>query len=330
MALKIIEAHVPADLADEAREVLSDLAGQIWVEEGGRFGRVVRAVVGSERSGSALDLLHEKLADRGSMMVLVESLDAVLPRPLAARHPSRRERISSSAAVSREEVYAAIADNAKLHRHYLFLVILASIVAGIGLTHDNTAAVIGAMVVAPLLGPNIAIALGLVLGDLPLVRRALVAAGAGFALTLVFAIALGAMIGVDPTAPELASRTTVGIWDLILALAAGCAGALAFTSGAPTYLTGVMVAVALLPPTVASGMLISAGEWDGAGSALLLAAGNITSVTLAAILTFAARGMRPRNWWLEERAQRSARVGIAIFVVLLAALAGIIFLASSR
>ena len=232
--------------------------------------------------------------------------------------------------MSREEVYAAIADNAKLHRHYLFLVILASIVAGIGLTHDNTAAVIGAMVVAPLLGPNMAIALGLVLGDLPLVKRALVAAGAGFALTLVFSIALGAMIGVDPTTPELASRTTVGIWDLVLALAAGCAGALAFTSGAPTYLTGVMVAVALLPPTVASGMLISAGEWNGAGSALLLAAGNITSVTLAAILTFAARGMRPRNWWLEERAQRSARVGIAVFVALLAALAGIIFLASGR
>ena len=156
------------------------------------------------------------------------------------------------------------------------------------------------------------------------------AAGAGFALTLVFSIALGAMIGVDPTTPELASRTTVGIWDLALALAAGCAGALAFTSGAPTYLTGVMVAVALLPPTVASGMLISAGEWNGAGAALLLAAGNITSVTLAAILTFAARGMRPRNWWLEERAQRSARVGIAVFVALLAALAGIIFLASGR
>ena len=330
MALKIIEAHVTADLADEARDVLSELAGQIWIEEGGRFGRVVRAVVGSERSGSALDLLHEKLADRGSMMVLVESLDAVFPRPLAARHPNRRERISSSAAVSREEVYAAIADNAKLHRHYLSLVVLASIVAGIGLTRDNTAAVIGAMVVAPLLGPNMAIALGLVLGDLPLVRRALVAAGAGFALTLVFSIALGAMLGVDPSTPELASRTSVSIWDLVLALAAGCAGALAFTSGAPTYLTGVMVAVALLPPTVASGMLISAGEWDGATSALLLAAGNVTSVTLAAILTFAWRGMRPRNWWLEERAKRSARIGIAVFVALLVVLTAIIFVASAR
>ena len=182
------------------------------------------------------------------------------------------------------------------------------------------------MVVAPLLGPNMAIALGLVLGDLPLVRRALVTASAGFTLTLVFAMLLGFLIGVDPTTPELASRTHVGIWDLVLALAAGCAGALAFTTGAPTYLTGVMVAVALLPPTVASGMLVSAGAFEGAGAALLLALGNITAVTLAAILTFVGRGMSPRNWWLADRARSSTHRGIVIFVVLLTILAAIILL----
>ncbi len=330
MALKIIEAHVPEALAEEASTLLGDLAERIWIEEGGRFERVVRAVVGAERSGTALDVLHAGIADRGSLMVLVEPLDAVLPRPLASREPSRREGVSSSAAVSREEVYAAISDGAKLHRHYLSLVVLAAIVAGIGLSRDNAAAVIGAMVVAPLLGPNMAIALGIVLGDTALVRRALVTAAAGFTLSLFFSIGLGLGLDPDPATAELASRTQVGIADLVLGLAAGCAGALAFTSGAPTYLTGVMVAVALLPPTVASGMLLSAGEWTGAVSALLLAAGNVVSVTLAAILTFAWRGMRPRNWWQEERAKTSARTGIAIFVALLGLLAVIIYLAGSH
>lgn len=329
MALKIIEAHVPAEASDEAHAILGELSTRSWVEEGGRFGHVVRAIIGAERSGTALDALHERMANQGSLMVLVEPLDAVLPRPLASAQPDRKERISSSSAVSREEVYAAISDGAKLHRHYLSLVALAAVVAGIGLTRDNTAAVIGAMVVAPLLGPNMAIALGIVLGDTPLVRRALVAAGAGFTLTLVFSIGLGLLLSPDPATPELASRTQVGIGDLVLGLAAGCAGALAFTSGAPTYLTGVMVAVALLPPTVASGMLLSTGETAGSISALLLAAGNVVSVTLAAILTFAWRGMRPRNWWQEERAKASARRGIAIFVGLLLALAGIIYVAGA-
>jgi uncharacterized hydrophobic protein (TIGR00341 family) len=327
LALKLIEAHVPPELADEAQETLAEICPQTWVEDGGRFGKIVRAVLGGERSGGALDALHERIADRGAIMVLVGPLDAVLPRPLASSSLHRNETVRTAAAVSREEVYASIAGGAKLHRNYLTLVILAAIVAGIGLTQDNTAAVIGAMVVAPLLGPNMAIALGLVLGDIPLVRRALVAAGAGFALTLVFSVLLGAILGVDPTTPELASRTQVGVWDLVLALAAGCAGALAFTTGAPTYLTGVMVAVALLPPTVASGMLFSAGEWQGAFSALLLAGGNVTAVTLAAILTFVSRGMRPRNWWLADRARSTARRGIAIFLGLLIALGAIIYFA---
>ena len=326
MALKIIEVHVVTELAEEARDCLAEVAAETWTEEGGRFGKVVRAVVGGERSGAALDSLHKRIADRGPLFVLVEPLDAVLPRPHASASGERHASLHTAAAVSREEVYASIADGAKLHRNYLFLVILAATVAAIGLSNDNTAAVIGAMVVAPLLGPNMAIALGLVLGDLPLVRRALVTTGVGFTLTLFFAMVLGLMLGVDPATPELASRTQVGIWDLVLALAAGCAGALAFTTGAPTYLTGVMVAVALLPPTVASGMLVSAGEFRGAGSALLLAFGNVTAVTLAAILTFVWRGMSPRNWWLADRARASANRGIGVFVVLLAILAGIILI----
>jgi uncharacterized hydrophobic protein (TIGR00341 family) len=328
MALKIIEAHVPSDLALDTQEMLAELTHQAWIEDGGRYGKIVRAVIGAERSGVALDALHEGIADRGGLFVLVEPLDAVLPRPHATSSGNRQESLHTAAAVSREEVYASIADGAKLHRNYLFLVILAAIVAAVGLSHDNTAAVIGAMVVAPLLGPNMAIALGLVLGDLPLVRRALVTAGTGFGVTLILAMLLGLLIGIDPTTPELASRTQVGIWDLVLALAAGCAGALAFTTGAPTYLTGVMVAVALLPPTVASGMLVSAGEFRGASSALLLALGNITAVTLAAILTFVWRGMSPRNWWLADRARRSTLRGIVIFVVLLGILAGVIVLSA--
>ena len=326
MALKIIEVHVASDLAEDTQNCLAEISDQTWAEDGGRFGKVVRAVIGGERSGAALDSLHERIAARGALFVLVEPLDAVLPRPHATAPAQRQESIHTAAAVSREEVYASIADGAKLHRHYLFLVILAATVAAIGLSHDNTAAVIGAMVVAPLLGPNMAIALGLVLGDLPLVRRALVTTGVGFALTLIFAMLLGFLLGIDPTTPELASRTQVGIWDLVLALAAGCAGALAFTTGAPTYLTGVMVAVALLPPTVASGMLVSAGEFRGASSALLLAFGNVTAVTLAAILTFVWRGMSPRNWWLADRARASAKRGIGAFVLLLAVLAGIILI----
>ncbi len=329
MALRIIEAHVSPDRSDEAQEILADLGDEQWTQEGGRYGAVVCAVVGAGRTGEAMDRLHEQLADRGGLLVLVQPLEGVLPRPPATRLSEARSHLRSAAAVSREEVYASIADTAQLSRGYLALVILASIVAGIGLARDNTAAVIGAMVVAPLLGPNMALALGMVLGDRRLIQRALSTTGVGMVLAFVSATVLGLGLDADPATPELASRTRVEVWDLLLALAAGCAGALSYTTGVPAYLTGVMVAVALLPPAVASGILLSTGELGSAAAALLLAAGNVTALTLAAILTFLWCGMRPRNWWQEDRARQSARLGVGIFVALFVALAAVI-LASGR
>jgi uncharacterized hydrophobic protein (TIGR00341 family) len=327
LALRIIEAHVPADLSADAQEALLEFSHESWIQDGGRFGAIVYAIVGAQRTGEALDRLHESLANRGALLVLVQPLDAMLPRPHAGPATDARAEARSAAAVSREEVYASIADAADFNRTYVALVVLATVVAGIGLSRDNTAAVIGAMVVAPLLGPNMALSLAMVLGDGPLIRRALTTNTAGLAICFATAACLGLLLDADPSTPELASRTQVTMWDLVLALAAGCAGALSYTTGVPVYLTGVMVAVALLPPAVASGLLLSQGELAGALAALLLAGGNITALTLAAMLTFSWRGMRPRNWWQEEHARRSARLGVTIFVGLLVGLALLIGIA---
>lgn len=320
---------MPPDLRGDAQEALRELGHESWSQEGGRFGAIVCAILGAERTGAALDRLHDRLADRGGLLVLVQPLDGVLPRPLASAATQARTAARSAAAVSREEVYAGIADSAELDRTYLALVVLASVVAGIGLSRDNTAAVIGAMVVAPLLGPNMALALGMILGDGLLIRRSLLTNAAGLALAFASAAVLGLALHADPSTPELAARTRVALSDVVVALAAGCAGALSYTTGVPTYLTGVMVAVAILPPAVASGLLLAEGQVEGALAALLLAGGNVTALTLAAMLTFLWRGMRPRNWWQEDRARRSARLGVAIFVALLLALTALI-VASER
>jgi len=329
VALRKLEAHVPPDLCDEAREILLAFGQECWSEKGGRFGAVVSVVIGAQSTGEAMDQLHKRLADRGGILVLVHSLDGVLPRPLASSMREARSHVRSAAAVSREEVYSGIADTAQLNQAYIALVILASVVAAIGLSRDNTAAVIGAMVVAPLLGPNMALALGMVLGDGPLVRRSLVTNAVGVVVAFAAAALLGLLLDADPSTPELASRTHVAVSDLVLAFAAGCAGALSYTTGVPTYLTGVMVAVALLPPAVASGLLLSQGQPMGAAAALLLASSNVTALTLAAMLTFSWRGMRPRNWWQQENARRSAQRGIAIFLLLFVVLA-VLIVASQR
>lgn len=317
MALRLLEVHLPVEHGEIARNVLTEVgASDVWTEDGGPFEHSLRAVIGSERTGTALDHLHDQLTKLGPFKILVMPLDAVLPRPPATREVESRSLPETFAAVSREEVYAAVQEGSHVNGTYLLMVVLATVVAAIGLTRNNTAAVIGAMVVAPLLGPNMGVALGFSLGDRPLLFSALRASALGVSIAFLMSAALGLFLAVDPSVAEIHSRTSVALSDMLLAFAAGAAGTVAFTSGAPTYLVGVMVAVALLPPTVVSGLLVGSGHLREAYGAFLLVATNISAVTLAAMLTFRVAGMRPRHWWHEEKARSSARIGFVVFALL--------------
>ena len=210
---------------------------------------------------------------------------------------------------------------------YLITVALATVVAAIGLIRSDVAVVIGAMVIAPLLGPNIGLSFGATLGDLALIRRSLLALGLGIVVALALAAGIGFALHVDPSLPGMAARTQVGLGDVALALVAGVAGALAFTTGVSAALIGVMVAVALLPPLVTLGLLLGGGHPLAAAGAGILVLVNIAAINLASVVTFVAQGIRPRSWWEADRAKRARRIAIALWGGLLVLLAAGIFLA---
>jgi len=322
MALRLVEAFVPERLAGDAEAVLQDVgAYAVWSETARADEAVLRAVVGASRSGAALDALHERFHGIEEFRVLVLPLEATLPRPRAGGTSEERAASGGAAGVSREEIYAKISEGAELGWDFAAMALLSTVVAAVGLVTDNNAAVIGAMVVAPLLGPNVALALGLTLADSALTRAAVRTNLAGFAVAFGASLLFGMVFVVDPTIPEIAIRTHVGLLDLVLALAAGCAGALAYTTGAPTYLIGVMVAVAILPPTVASGLLLGDGHLREGFGALVLVLANVTAVNLVSMATLMAKGMRPRVWWRAERARASATRGLLVWLALLVLLA---------
>jgi len=119
----------------------------------------------------------------------------------------------------------------------------------------------------------------------------------------------------------------VGLSDVALALAAGVAGTLSVTRGVSTALIGVMVAVALLPPLVALGMLLGAGYGSAALGAALLTLTNVVAINLAGVVTFLAQGVRPMSWYEAERAKTATRWAIAIWVVALGILVAAMLLA---
>jgi uncharacterized membrane protein len=112
----------------------------------------------------------------------------------------------------------------------------------------------------------------------------------------------------------------------VIALAAGAAGSLAFTSGIPAALVGVMVAVALLPPLVSAGLLAGAGFTGPATGAVMLLVTNIACLNLAAVATFLLQKIRPLTWWEAERARRATKVAVATWVLTLLVLLAVMLI----
>ena len=331
MALRLIEMVLPHTAGEEIKPLLRDHP-IIELREvpvaGGEV--VIRLLVEAEQSEPVLDVLEQRYGNREGFRIVVLPVEAILPAPAlpAAPPPAAQaeQPPESPERISRQELYEDISNAAKCSGVYVAMVVLSSVVAAIGLYHNSVAILIGAMVIAPLLGPNVALALATALGDLSLVRRAVLTGGVGIAVATVLSALIGALVRVNPALPEVAARTRVDLGDAVLALASGCAGTLAFTTGASATLIGVMVAVALLPPVVAFGLMLGGGHFDTAWGALALFLVNLICVNLAGVTTFVVRGIHPAKWWEEERAKKATRVAIGLWTLLLAALAGIIFL----
>jgi uncharacterized hydrophobic protein (TIGR00341 family) len=286
--------------------------------------RVVRMLVADEQSQAVLDALQGVLGGAPATRIIVIPVEAALPRP--PRTEKTEDEKTGALATTREELYDAVEKSARLDSTYLVLVLLSTIAAAIGLIEDNVAVVIGAMVIAPLLGPNIALALGTALGDKSLMWQAARSGAAGLGLALGLSVLIGLLWPGSVTSHELLARSDVGLDSVALALASGAAAVLSLTTGLPSVLVGVMVAVALLPPTATLGLMLGTGQFGHALGAGLLLAVNIVCVNLAAKVVFFVKGVRPRTWWEQRKARQSFITYLVVWGVSLILLLGMIYL----
>lgn len=326
MALRLIELILPEDQIISAQEILQNcLALGIWNENLQENKILIRILLPAEKTEETMDTLEKHFSLVEGFRIILFPVEASVPRPEqpyekppeAVKEQPEQQLASNIGRISREELYNDVEDSAKITKIYLIMAVLSSIVAAIGLLRSNVAIIIGAMVIAPLIGPNVALSLATTLGDIHLIRNSLKTLIAGTLTVFVISISLGFIFTVNPEIPEIASRTVIGIGDIILALAAGSAGALSFTTGIPTTLIGVMVAVALLPPLVTCGMLVGAGYWHDAFNAFLLVLTNIICINLAGVVTFMLQGIKPLTWWEADKAKKATRIAITLWVLFL-------------
>ena len=336
MALRLIQIFLPAQQREHFLTLISNYSIQeTWEEQLSEYRILIQMLASAVETEELLDEVQRAFGHVQGFRILLLPVEASIPRldetNSADAEVDQTDVLKTAgkggSRISREELYADIEGATRLSWIFIVMIILSSVVATIGILRGNVAIVIGAMVIAPLLGPNVALSLATTLGDKSLARRSVSTAASGVMVSLFFAAMVGILFQVDPTISEIISRTVVGPGDILLALAAGSAAVLAFTSGVPTALIGVMVAVALLPPLVTLGMLVGSGFWKEALGALLLLLTNLICINLAGVVTFLLQGVRPRTWWEAKQAKKATRDAILIWATLLILLGLVIILA---
>ena len=179
---------------------------------------------------------------------------------------------------------------------YYWLLSISVLIAGFGLLTNSPAVVIGAMLVSPLMTPIFGVSLGLVRGDTTLLRKAFIAEFGG----VVIAIGVAAILGMFPFAqevtPEMLSRTSPTLLDLLVAALAGMAGCLAMIDARISpVLPGIAMATALTPPLAVCGLCIAFGAFEGAWGAFLLFFANFLAILAVSALLFIAAGFVTRE-----------------------------------
>jgi len=195
-------------------------------------------------------------------------------------------------------LYPEGADAVAFTWRFVTLIVLSTVIAGLGLLANSAAVVIGAMLVAPLMTPILGLAVAIVLGDPRrlLTSVALIATGVVLAIGAAYVIAAVApstVTGAELTG-ELLARTEPSLLDLGIAIAAGLAAGYVLTHPqAGSSLPGVAIAVALVPPLATVGIAMRLDASDEAGGALLLFTTNLLAIVLAAMFVALAAGFAP-------------------------------------
>ncbi len=248
------------------------------------------------------------------------------PSPRLESWPQRWARavagISRISPGRRADVLAEIHEGSQSTSIYYVLLGLSELIAGFALIVDSDATLIGANVVAPLMTPIFGVSLGLLRGDMPLLRSALLAEFGGAALGIALCFVLGLMPFTFEPSRLLLSQTHPTLIDLLVAVLAGCAGVLAMIDERISpALPGVAIATALNPPIAAIGLCLAYGSYGNAWGAFLLFFANVLAILAVAAVLFLIAGFVRREEFgtLGTLARRfsAAVVGLAVVTVVL-------------
>ncbi|MEB2782602.1 TIGR00341 family protein [Algoriphagus sp. C2-6-M1] len=211
-----------------------------------------------------------------------------------------------------KELFSLLKKNAQTSSSYLVLMALSTMIATFGLFGDSAPVVIGAMILAPLMGPIISLAMGALRQDALLIKNSLITIFWGIVLGLIFSILITLITPLEILNNQIIARIRPNLLDLGIAIASGIAGAYAYSKEEISKtLAGVAISVALVPPLAVAGIGIGWADWSVFWGAMLLLGTNLAGIVMAASLTFLTLGFSPFRL-----AKRGLLISLGILIII--------------
>ena len=219
--------------------------------------------------------------------------------------------------VNHQGIIREVASGVERSWIYYLMLLMAGLIALLGLLTNSVAVVIGAMLISPLMGPIISSGLALTIGDLPLARRAFRTIAISVLLTIVITCLVTLLSPLKEPTAEILARVRPNIYDLFIAMLSGVVGAVALCTKR-NYLitaTGVAVATAVIPPLSVAGYGLGTGQIILGLGGFLLFFTNFVAIVLTSDLVFFIMGFRTSH---VESIQYSQRKRLLVIGGLLA------------
>lgn len=315
MSLRQIQVTVPRGQGPDVCDIMRDCKVTNFTLMKAAPGDPTELVIATLPTGaveSLLDKLKRKLDLSSPEHGVISLLEVRATIP-----PLEPAEVRTQA--SREELYNSMNNACRLDSNFLLLIIISTGIATLGLLRDNTAYIIGSMIVAPLLGPAVAMCFATVLGDTRLFARTTRTELVGIGVTIACAALIALFFNHDasniPRAIE--SRVHPSPLDVGLAVGGGIAAVLTQLTGLSAALVGVMIAIALLPPAAVIGIGIAQFNPPMIAGAFVLLSINLVSINIAGTLTFLLKGVRPSHWYYRRKARQQIKGRLIIWATLL-------------
>lgn len=202
---------------------------------------------------------------------------------------------------------------------FIGLAAISSLIATFALLIEDIPVLVGAMLIAPFLTPTLLIGMGIIRGELNLLKKGLITLLAGIVIGIIFSVIITLISPIKEIGDEIMTRSSPTLIQLFIAVLAGGAAAFSYSyRKIRAVLAGAFIALALVPPISIIGIGIATWNLEILGGASLLLTANVIGLTIASVAVFFLLGFRPRNTMENLRGVKLGIIWLAVLFFLIA------------